>query len=396
MREEAQEELRAEPYTPARLEDWDGFVRSHPFASQGHLSANFALAQSRYAAPNRSLMIYGSDGAVLGVLPLFELRTKALRAIAGRELKSGVEFPGGPLIHAGISPKRQSQVLDVLQTAVRGLAQSRNVDRITIGYPNLVGDELSIAHFGYLPLKEYGFLERNGVYYYLDLQPGEEDLFRNLKDNCRRNIRAARSKGARVRILEDRKEWMGCYGLNLETLSDAQLTWSPEDMAVVWDYFIAPGHASAIAVTLEDRIASVVVFTHVNKGGYYWIGFNHKPYILQGANHYALWEAILCCKAKNIAMFEIGSKSFQGEKLKSISVFKERFGGTPAYALSGSLDLKPVKRHLLALADLGVEHVSRNIRPALARLQRRRDGTAETAMQQNTGLAVGTPSGSQG
>lgn len=323
MREEAQEELRAEPYTPARLEDWDGFVQSHPFASHGHISANFALAQSRYAAPNRSLMIYGPHGAVLGVLPLFELRTKTLRAIAGRELRSGVEFPGGPLIHAGISPKRQSQVLCALQTAVRRLAESRDIDRITIGYPNVAGEKLSIGHFGYLPLKEYGYLEKNGVYYYLDLQPGEEDLFRNLKENCRRNIRAARSKGARVRML-------------------------------------------------EDRIASVVVFTHVNRG-------NRKPYILQGANHYALWQAILCCKAKDIAMFEIGSKSFHGEKLKSISMFKERFGGAPAYALSGSLDLKPAKRHLLALAGLGMEHVSRYVRPALARLQRPRNSTAETA-----------------
>lgn len=389
MRTELLQELTPEPYTEDKLRDWDAFVRNHPFASHGHLSANFSLARSRYGAQNRSLMMYAQDGSVTGILPLFEVQTKALRAIAGRELRSGVEFPGGPLIQERIASRRQAQALDAFAAAAMRLARRRGIDRIAIGYPNIVGGRLSIDRFGYLPLKEYGYREKNGVYYYLDLHPGEEELFRNLKENCRRNIRAARNAGARVRMLESRDEWMGCYKHNLETLSDAQLTWSPEDMAVVWDEFVAPGHASALAVMLGGQIATVVVFIHFNGAGYYWIGLNRKPYILQGANHYALWEAILHCKSRNAAVFEIGSKSFEGEKLKSISIFKERFGGTPAYALSGVLELKPVKRHLLDLADLGVARVSPYLRSALTRFRRHHGG--ETALENGSEAAAGTP-----
>jgi len=387
-RDEPLHSLRLEAYTEDKRANWDAFVADHPFAGQGHISANFALAQSHHSARNRSLMVYGQEGALLGILPLFEVQTRVLRAIPCRELKSGVEFPAGPLIKEGIASRRQADVLDALSAGAAQLAKIRGIDRIVIGYPNIVGERVSIAHFGYLPLKQYGYQESNKVYYYLELHPGEEELFKALKENCRRNIRAAISAGARVRMLQDRGEWMDCYTHSLETFAEADLTWTQEDMAIVWDEFIAPGHASAVAVTFRKQIASVVVFIHVNRAGYYWIGFNRKPYLVQGANHYALWEAILQCKAKKLAVFEVGSKSFEGEKLKGISEFKERFGGSPAYALSGVLELKPVKRHLLELADLGVTRVSPYFRRTLARFQRNRRAAGETRAQMSAGATA--------
>jgi hypothetical protein len=84
---------------------------------------------------------------------------------------------------------------------------------------------------------------------------------------------------------------------------------------------------------------------------YYWLGFNARPPRLTGANNFVLWQTMLLWKSRGARFFEVGSLEFSNEKLIKIAAFKESFGGTSCYCLTGAVDLKPVKRRAVDLVD---------------------------------------------
>jgi hypothetical protein len=337
--------MRAEQYEPSRREQWDSFVLSNPEAGINHVSANFVLEKRRRGGKNRSLMLFADQGELIGVLPLVELTRRELRFVTIRELHSD-----GPLLKPDIPRSLQKRALATLVDHAKAVAAAVRADRIEMAYPPSAGGRLAIERYGYLPVKKFGFHELNWVGQFLDLRQEESALFQGLDSKCRNMIRRAQKGGAEVSVISDRRQWLDCYDIDVQTLGAHSL--SPEAMEIVWDEFICRGLAISVGVQLAGQILSIVVISLMNKAGYYWLGFNSQPRVLPGTNNYALWEAILLCKKRGVLWFNLGINLgfLASQKNRNIAEFKMQFGGMPAYTIGGEWNRKPGKQLMVAWA----------------------------------------------
>jgi hypothetical protein len=335
-------------YSADLAAEWDAFVSQHPLASYGHLPAQFALAAAYEGV--RNVSIVAREGRRLaGVLPLFFNCGRVMRAISIRQLSSGLFFPAGPLVSPQFTGKAEARVLDGLLDAIRLRARTLNADRVVITHPHVADGRTSIERLAYSPLLHYGFKPLHGVGLLLNLSQSGEQLAAGRRSGCRQAIAKAQSLGAQAGVIERRDEWIACHELNLQTLGS--LAYSERQMAVIWDEFIARGHAVAHAVRFDGTIAAVAVAIRFHRAAYYWIGFGRRPQPVQGAAHLALWSAILAAQNDGYTNFELGSLDFENEKNIGISQFKQSFGGAPHQIISARLDTKPVKAAALHLAE---------------------------------------------
>lgn len=332
---------------PQLIPEWDEFVRAHPLASYGHLSAQFALA--RQSGIRNASMIVREGGRIVGLLPLFVNDRRSLRRVPVRELTSGAFFPAGPLVSPKLQGKAEVRIAEALLEAVRARVDAFNADRVLITHPTVVGGQPAIARFGYSPLLHHGYTPRHGVGLLLDLTQTPEQLAAGRRSGCRQSISKAQASGATVAPLRDRAEWMACHDINLQTLGE--LAYTEHQFGAIWDDFIAPGDAVTHAVRIDGRPAAVTVTIHCNGSAYYWIGLNRKPAPLAGAGHLALWTAILDARERGGRYFELGSLDFENPRSIGISQFKQSFGGTPCQIISAQLEAKPVKAAAIALAE---------------------------------------------
>jgi hypothetical protein len=205
------------------------------------------------------------------------------------------------------------------------------------------------VRFGYSPLLHHGYKPRHGVGLLLDLTQPVEQLASARRSGCRQSVNKAAAAGATATELIDRREWMACRDINVQTLGE--LAYSDAQMAAIWDDFIAPGHAVAHVVRVDGTPAALTVTIFANRSAYYWIGFNRKPAPTAGAGHLALWTAILDARNRGCQYFELGSLDFENPRNVGISQFKQSFGGLPCQVISAQLEANRVKSASLALAE---------------------------------------------
>lgn len=347
-------------FSPELRSGWDAFVSMHPHASYGHLSGQFGLAAVTPGLRHVSVLAI-DRGEVIGVLPLFLHDRHALRWVPVRELTSGGIFPGGPLVSPKLQGKAATAVMELLVNAVAARAKALKADAVVITHPHVVGGQPSIMRFGYSPLLNHGYASRSGIGLLLDLSCPPDKLAALRRSGCRQSINKAQASGAIVEILNDRAQWLACYPLNVQTLGD--LAYSEQQMAAIWDHFIAAGHATAHATYVDGLIAAVTVTVHFNKSAYYWIGLNRRPPTL-GAGHLALWTAILHAQSQGCGHFELGSLDLDSAKNKGISQFKQSFGGSAHQIISATLSVRPIKAAALALGEAVAAAVRRRqLRP---------------------------------
>lgn len=346
--EDAAGRMRVVPYDDSRRGEWDAFVDAHPMAGYGHQSATFALAAAS-SAVNHSLMLY-DEGRLQGVLPLFLVGSRVLRVVPVKTLRSGFEFPAGPLL-ASTAPKTIDRHLASLVGQAIAVADRLGCDSLRLTYPTITDDRTAIERYGYLPLRVFGFTETNVVSLVLDLA-GEPSFERRAAYACRQSIRRAQELGAVVSVITDRATWDRCHELNVQTMGPLAL--SREQMEVVWREFVENGLATPFGCVVDGEIVSVIVTLHARTASYYWLGFNRRP-PARGTAHLTLHEAIRHARDRGTRFFELGSREFSHTKQLAISRFKESFGGSPCYALDGVLERRPMKKALvdLALATVG-------------------------------------------
>lgn len=341
------------PYSPSLRDKWDAFVSDHEYAWVGHYSVNFEL-EREFGGDNISCLVVDDRQNIVGIMPLFLFEKRILKkTITLRSIRSGTSLRNGPLFIESLSDKQKREALDLLVQHLLVIARASKVDDIHISYPVMHGDKTCLEHYGYLPLKKYGFVEENVVSMVKDLRSDDKTLLTSFKQNCQKKIRQCVEEGGEYVDALDRAQWMDCYDLNVQTFSAGNTApYTRKALEILWDNFVETGLAEVTAIRFKGKIISVVI-TAVRKNSCYpWIAFNCKPAPIPGANNLLEWKNMLHFKERGVEYYEIGSREFDDNKQIHISMFKESFQGRDTYCLDGKLVLRPIKESLLRMVSL--------------------------------------------
>jgi len=341
------ENLKIVKYDDTQKNIWDEFVRSNPCSWTGHLSGMFALEKETAKAENYSLMVFDEKQQLLALLPLFLVIHKELRFLKRRILNTGTHLASGPLLAINLGKKQKKKIINLLMSKVDEIGKQVKADEVTIGYPNIIDGQTSLSRYGYFPLKQFGYKERNVVTMIKDLGESEEDLFASIEHRCRKSIRKCSRYNVMFQEIQEKEQWLNCYDLNIQTLG--VVAYSKKALEIIWDEFVLQGTAIVTAILHQEQITNVLVSTGWRDCFYFWIGFNSKTDEVPGGSNMLLWETMLFYKQKDFRFCEVGSMEFVSGKRGNISRFKESFNGLPIYMLSGTLELCPVKCRVIDL-----------------------------------------------
>ncbi len=170
--------------------------------------------------------------------------------------------------------------------------------------------------------------------YLLDTQLKESDLFANLKDSLRREIKKAQSLGE----LAITKEADTLFQLKKENAKSHN---EPLSYDLAYLSRIAKlqnvDRARIQEVTIGGRTIASLLVCWDNQQLYYTCGAIDPEYRNSGALSWLLWEAILLAKEKNLVF------NFEGSMIKSIEKYFASFGATP----TPFFDVKKINNQLL-------------------------------------------------
>lgn len=256
--------------------DWQAFVDAQPQPGPCHHAGWLtAIAQSFSVTPHR-LMARRSDGAVAGILPLYESRS----LLFGSELTS---LEGGILAEGG-------ETAEALFQAAQSLRRERNLPRL-------------VLRGGEMPHQKPDAVSRH-VHTVVATDRAAGTIWSNLGSNIRRKINKAEREN--IRVVQDNRAiplFYDIYAGNVRRLGTPVMTRR---------YFEYLGEALAHRMRFsavfdgETFAGGMLAIDHGRARTSLYVAVSERA--MQRYATYALyWSAISeCCGSQNIETFDLG------------------------------------------------------------------------------------------
>ena len=159
----------------------------------------------------------------------------------------------------------------------------------------------------------------------LDLTPGEDQLYRNLRDSTKRNIKKARKEGVTVTRSVSREAVASFCRLNSMTRRQHGL---PPQPAVFFDRFFAnvieQGMGSISLAHYRGACIAAAVYVRFGDGVIYKYGASDSSFQQLRANNLVMWEAIRDFSREGARSFSFGRTEPENDGLRQ---FKNGWGG---------------------------------------------------------------------
>lgn len=161
----------------------------------------------------------------------------------------------------------------------------------------------------------------------LDLRCGHQQLFSNLRDSTRRNIKKAQKEKVDVTISTSLQSMKDFYRLNTMTRREHGLPPQPYIFFQhLYDYAIAKDMGFIATASLKDRAIAANVYLYFGREVIYKYGASDKAYQNLRANNLIMWEAIKWCCDRQFESFSFGRTEQENEGLMH---FKAGWGVKP-------------------------------------------------------------------
>jgi hypothetical protein len=301
--------------------------------------------ETRQGAGLKAHLVVDERDQVVAVVPLFLRQRKLARVFTFRDYVSGTSLRGGPLPDAGFSERQLKgfwrEWLEWLQTE----ATRDRVDEIRVALPHHAGSRPVTDLYPYHPLRELGFTETSNLTLVLDLDRDADALWKAVDSGCRNMVRRAEKAGAEAVRIDERRTWIeDAYAVNRETFAERGVSaFTRETLELIWDRFVAAGHAHVFGARHEGRWISFALTVGTPQVQYYWMGFSRRPRPLPGSSNLVLWRALDDLRQRGVKVFELGSLDFGDPNMEAVSRFKQSFGGRPRHSMDAVLVRKPLK-----------------------------------------------------
>ncbi len=313
--------------------DWDNYVTAHPQGRLFHGRHWLAVIEQTYRYACHGLVARDESGSVVGLLPLFVVRS---RLTGNRLISAPFSYICGPLTD---NDEIERLLLESAQEATRQLGLKYL--EVKMDRPLAVLSDRFEQHSGFLT-------------YRLDLTGDEEDLWRGLHKNMiQRGINRAKREGVTVEVSARAEDSDAFDYLNRVTCRKHGIPAQPQEFfAAIWKQLIPVGLADCLFARLgERRIAAVIIF-YDRQRAIYMYGASLPKSLSARPNHLLLWEGILRAREKGMTEFDFGRVSADNTGLAE---FKKRWGTTevplmyyywPEKEGVGSMDRKSLKIRL--------------------------------------------------
>ena len=285
--------------------DWDDLVRGFGDSTVFH-TMPWLRTVSASNGVKPILLKLMREGVCAAIWPLFVMKKGPLRVI-------GSPLPGwstaylGPLFHDDVEP----------EPIVECMLQHKTLRRHAYMACKVITrrKQVDFARFGYQRVLSLDT-------YIINLSMSREQLWENLKSECRTRIRKAERAGVHVREELDDSFIDDYWRMSLETFakSNIQPTHSREFVVHLWRNLYPAGSVRAFSAFLEGERVATLVLPHDDHTMYYWGGASYVKHRDVPAHNLLHWHAIN--EAKNMGLLEYDFISTYGGPGR----FKKTFG----------------------------------------------------------------------
>ena len=151
----------------------------------------------------------------------------------------------------------------------------------------------------------------------LELEHGEDRLFKSLDASMRRSVRKAEAAGVKVEFGDTMSAMQTFFGLHCRTRRRHGLPPQP------WSFFenigrhvLARGHGFVATARLENRPLACAVFFHHGHQVLYKFGASDFRFQHLRPNNLMMWESIKKCANQHFAQMHLGRTSLANEGLR--------------------------------------------------------------------------------
>lgn len=304
--------------TEAAPTEWDALVARFPLRTVFHtLGWLEVIRESRGV---RVVLARADQGdACVGVWPWLWLRKGPLRVV-------GSPLPGWATAYMGplFAPRAdRTRVMEAM-------ARSRLFGRPAYSAVRVMDED------GELDLSPLGFTrQRRFETYLIDLTRTEEELWKNLKSECRSRIRKSQKQGVEIVVERDAAYLDDVWEISRDVFSRSEIQ-PPFDRAFlqrVHDHLF-PHRLCVMTARHEGRRVGMLAIPHDDRVAMYWAGGSFTSAQSLAPNNQLHWEAFLECKRRGLSAYDFISsrggpgrfKSTFGPEAREVATHWERSG----------------------------------------------------------------------
>lgn len=338
--------MNIEILDPTRIVDWDAKIAALPGSSFFGTQAWAKVLRASYGYTPLYFAWMDSEG-LGGLLPMMEVSS----FLTG---KRGVSLPFTDYCEPLVP---HEQVFFALFDAAKQEAKRRGWKYIDLRLKNgiLREEKPSLFFHGHV----------------LDLGVGQEQLFRQVTDSNRRNIRKAEKKGVEVKLESTLDALQEFYRLNCLTRRRHGLPPQP------WQFFenvhreiIAKGMGITVLARHEGKAVSANVYFHYGDKALFKFGASDIRYQHLRAGNLVMWEAIKFYAGKGLKSICFGRTEPENKGLrrfkegwgtKETDITYYRFDLASAAFVAENDSVSPGRREMLSMLPLPALRVIGNL-----------------------------------
>jgi len=226
-------------------------------------------------------------------------------------------------------------ILDLLIDEIKKISQKESCIFFRVD-PNFYSGDKEVENI----FQEFGFLKSEFYQsavtqpisaWQLDLVKEEQEIFSQMKEKARYNVRLAERKGVVVRESKNIKDLEKFYLIAQETAKrDGFGLHSKKHYLKLAEILFKNNLGTLFLAEHENDILSAIIVLFFNKKAIYLHGASSNVKRNLMANQLIQWQAIKEAKKRGCLIYDFGGISFQDKNWEGITRFKQGFGGKEA------------------------------------------------------------------
>lgn len=306
--------MRFEVVHDIEKDKWDDYVFQHPKGNIFHTHALFEVfkkSKNHYAFKT---IVVDKD-----TKEIFVLLLSTIVQIWGGLLS---RFTSRSIIYGGILDKKEGKIDEKIEAGL--MAHDKAVRKLVL-FTEIRNRDDTSEYMSVMGKKGYGYDEN--LTYFIELNKGENKIFKRFTKDRRKNIRKAEKMGVRVREVKDLSEVKIFYEIIQKIYSKRKVFLA--DLSLFENSFKSLHEKGMFKIFLADGGGKVIggqAILAFKNNILTWYGAAYDEFSYFHANEFMMWHVIKWGISNGFDILDLGGAGKPGEPYGPRE-FKKRFGG---------------------------------------------------------------------